>query len=113
VTSPEVGTILARLGRRRAHQLAHTFADDVVLLDDAFVCFNPLAVLERSAEDRRGAAIYGRTEDDVVTNSKGPGVCVGAAALGAQQLRDVAGAVGGVPWEAHVDCRASDQVTRL
>jgi hypothetical protein len=75
--------------------------------------FDAFSVLEWSAQDRRSTAIYCRTEDDMVTDSEWPGVCVGATALGAQQPRDVAGAVGGVPWEAHVDCRASDQVMRL
>jgi hypothetical protein len=42
---PEIVSILARLGRRRAHQLAHTLADDVVLLDNAFVCFNSFSML--------------------------------------------------------------------
>jgi hypothetical protein len=49
----------------------------------------------------------------MVTNNKRSGVCIVATALGAQKPRDVAGALRGVPWEAHVDYRRSDQVTRL
>jgi hypothetical protein len=49
----------------------------------------------------------------MVTDSKRSGVCIVATALGAQEPRDVAGALRGVPWEVHVDYRRSDQVTRL
>jgi hypothetical protein len=49
----------------------------------------------------------------MVTNDKRPGVCIVATALGAQEPRDVAGAMRDMPWEAHVDYRTSDQVTRL
>jgi hypothetical protein len=49
----------------------------------------------------------------MVTNDKRSGVCIVATALGAQEPSDVAGALRDMPWEAHVDYRTSDRVTRL
>jgi hypothetical protein len=67
------------------------------------VCINYLALLQRSSKEGSGKAkILGRVEDDMVADSKGPGVCVATSALGAQKPRDVAGAAGCVAWEAHV-----------
>lgn len=66
---------------------------------------NYFAWFQRSSEERsRKAKILGWVEDDMVADSKGPGVCVATSALGAQKPRNVAGAAGSVPWEAHV-CR--------
>ena len=62
------------------------------------------AMLQRTSEEgSRKAKILGRVEDDMVADSKGPGVCVATSALGAlKKPRDVAGAAGNVEWEAHV-----------
>ena len=63
------------------------------------------ACLQGSSEERsRNAKILGWVKDDMVADSEGPGVCVATFALGAQKPRNVAGAAGSVPWEAHV-CR--------
>jgi len=70
------------------------------------MCINYLAMLQRTSEERsRKAKILGRVEDDMVADSKGPGVCVATSALGAQNPRDVAGAAESVAWEAHVGWR--------
>jgi hypothetical protein len=69
------------------------------------VRINYFAWFQRSSEERsRKAKILGWVEDDMVADSKGPGVCVATFALSAQKPRNVAGAAGSVPWEAHV-CR--------
>ena len=57
-----------------------------------------------SEEGGRKAKVLGRVKDNMVADSEGPGVCVATFALGAQKPRNVAGAAGSVPWEAHV-CR--------
>lgn len=63
------------------------------------------ALFQWASEERgRKAKILGRVKDDMVAGSEGPGVCVATFALGAQKPRNVAGAAGSVPWEAHV-CR--------
>jgi len=61
------------------------------------VCVDYFALFQRSSEERsRNAKILGRMEDDMVANSKGPGVCVATSALSAQKPRNVAGAAGSV-----------------
>jgi hypothetical protein len=76
------------------------------------VCINPFAMLQWSTEDRRCGSICNRSEENMVTDNEGSGVCIGATALGTQEPRDVAGAVKGAPWDSHVECRSSDRVTR-